>query len=236
MGATPRPVRLTGLGIFVAGLAFLLLAGAALTLVLLPPVAARAFEQVARFEREAVAGVAEIVEIGPDRGKERRRTIKYRFDAGGQVREGHVTLKRSRSRDLAVGARVPVRYLPSDPEVSYILGRGPSGLPLWAVALVAGVFGLGAALTGWSIRRQRALLAEGRPALATVTALTRGHKGVFKVEFEYPVLSGAVLRGSQQDSNTPLGQGDTLVVLYDRDRPERVSCYPLSLVKLERHS
>lgn len=236
MCATPRPARLTGLGTFVAGLAFLLLAGVALTLVLLPPVAAQAAEQKARFEREAVAGVAEIVEVGPPRGKDRRRTIKYRFEAGGQVQEGRVTLKRSRSRELAVGSRVPVRYLPSDSKVNYILGRAPGGLPLWVVPVVAGLFGLGAALAGWSIRRQRALLAEGRPSLATVTGSTRGHKGIYTVEFEYPVLSGAVMRGSYQDSKTPPGAGSTLVVLYDRERPDRVSRYPLSLVRLDGHS
>lgn len=233
LASSPRPVRLTGAGVFVAALAVILFAAGVFCAAWLPGVASRQAERRARFAREAAIAEAEILAIGPRRGKNSRRTVTYRFSAGGQVFTARRTLDRREWRGLEPGARVPVRYLPSDPPVSY-LGSGPDAFPVWAVPIVALPLAFGGLGLGWSIRRQLNLLSEGRPALARVTGSKRSHHGKHRVQYEFRNLSGALVHGSYE-AGKPAPPGATLVVLYDRDNPRRAARYPLPLARLARH-
>jgi hypothetical protein len=232
MRSPPRPVRLSGVGVFVAFLAVALLAAAVFGAAWLPGVAARQAERRAQFERDAVAGQAEITAIGPRRGKQGERTVTYRFTAGGREYTGRARLQRRQWRDLAPGARVPVRYLEGDPSISYPLGRGPRAFPLWAVPLAVLPLAFLAALSGISIRNQRGLLMEGRPAAARVTA-SRRHGKQHRMQYEFRRLSGAKITGTF-DASKPLPPGATVTVVYDRENPRRVARYPLSLVRILR--
>ena len=219
LGSSPRPVRLAAGGFVLAVLAAALFAAAVFVAVWMPGVAARDAERRARFESEAVAAEAEITAIGPRRGKDSRRTVTYRFSAAGRDFTRRQSLRRSAWRGLEAGARVPVRYLPSDPSVSYIRG-GPGGLPLWAVPALALPLLLAAAAIGWAIRRDVRLLAEGRPALARVTASKPAHKGRLRAHYEFRNLSGALVPGSYEASK-PVPPGTALVVLYDREKDRK---------------
>ncbi len=229
--ATPRPVRLSAGGVAVSALAAALLAAAAAGVFWLLPLSARQAQRRAEFDRQAVTGEAEILAIGPRRGKQSDRRVAYRFTVAGRVYSGRATLRRGELRGLEPGSHRPVRYLPADPSVNY-LGRGPGVLPPWAVPLIVVPLGVAAAALFWSVRKERRLLSEGRAAVARVTASRRAHHGRRRIEYRYRTLSGALVSASSEIRGRAVP--DYVTILYDRERPRRAAPYPLALVRIGR--
>jgi hypothetical protein len=104
-----------------------------------------------------------------------------------------------------------------------------------AAALVSGTLVAAGVLLAF-VRRDRELLAYGRPALAVITRVEkkRSDKGTYwRVEYEWTILSGATRRGHYKHSRRqPPPVGSAIPIVYDRDRPERHRRYPLPLVRL----
>ncbi len=167
----PRPVRLTGLGWFVAVFGMLLLAGAPVAGFWLHATAVRGRTLRETIDKEAVAVTAVVSELTRTRGKNQRHYVNYEYAAAGQVHEGRASVSRGSWTRLKVGSSLTVRYLPSEPGRSWLRGREPGGVPFWlgpVVALSMAVIGM---FPWYGIRRQWMLLAEGRPAQAQVTVL-----------------------------------------------------------------
>ena len=231
----PRYVRLTRAGRATVVLAVLLLAGALAAGVGLYLAAERARARREALERDGMIAEAEVVKLLQTRHKEQRYTVVYRYHAGASAYDGRSQVDRAYWRGLQVGSHVPVRYLPSAPEESWIGGREPKGLPFWVVPLVPA----GLALTAWAIayrlRRQRDLLSEGRPALARVThskKVAHQHGHVYRVYYQFRMLSGAARAGQCDVSRKPPPAGATLTIVYDPDDPGRQARYPMSLVRV----
>jgi hypothetical protein len=162
-------------------------------------------------------------------GDDRRYWIDYQYRAGGQVYAGRVEVGRRGWQELDKGARITVRYLPSDPARHIVLGRARSLMPLWLPFLVAG----GLALVAWLITlplvSQRTLLAEGRAAPAIITRHEKTQHGTV-VHFVFQLLSGTTAEGKTGPRTKPPALESTLCVLYLPDRKHRYGVYPLSLV------
>jgi hypothetical protein len=103
-------------------------------------------------------------------------------------------------------------------------------MPLWLPYPVAGALALASFLIAREIRRQRRLLAEGRPAPALVTRHEGNRQGKV-AHYEFPLLSGALARGKAGPQKKPPAVGSLLCVLYEPDRMRNNSLYPLSLVR-----
>lgn len=228
--AIPRPVRLTAGGVAVAVLAVALLGGAVLAGWVANREARNSAARRALFEREAVAGTAEVTAL--ERVKDNARRVYFRYSAGGGIFTGRQTLKRRNWRGLRAGSQIPIRYLPSDPSVAYIRG-GPKVLPLWAGPVIAAILAAVAALLAWAIRRQWRLLAEGRTASGRIAGSKNLGRHGHRVEYQFRTLSGSLAKGFFQCSKTPPPPGSGLLVLYDRERPSRSALYPFSLIQLK---
>jgi hypothetical protein len=95
---------------------------------------------------------------------------------------------------------------------------------------------MGAFAMLWRLRRETSLLTEGRPALARVTAIKRvrrGNHSTRRVWLQYQLLDGAIQEGHADRRWQTPAVGATVVVLYDRDRPDRVAIYPLRFVRVQ---
>lgn len=228
--STPRPVRLSPTGWFVAVLVVALVAGAIAAFAGLLGTATEQRARAATFASGGQRADAEIVSVR--RGDASRRTVRYRYSAGGAEVEGSVRLRPREG--LQAGASLTIVYLPDAPAVHYVEARGLRQIPFWIVPLVPLALLAGAGLAWRELRAQRRLVEEGRPVVATVTATKKQrhqHGSHFKVTYEFRLLNGSVRRGSYQVQKNPPDPGTPVVVLYDRDRPEYSRRYPVCLAR-----
>jgi len=229
--SAPRPVHLTGAGKVLAALVVAMAIGAVGVFVGLTTTVAA---QQARAEAFAADGARTDATITGVRrgGEDSRRRVTYQYSAAGGDFTGIVRL---RSRDRrAVGDRLTVVYLPTAPATHYVLERGLRGAPILLVPLLPLGLLAGAALIYRGLQTQRRLVENGRPVLAVVTGSSKvrhEHGSYFKVTYEFRLMSGASRHGSFAVYQQPPDVGSPVLVVYDRERPERNKRYPTSLVR-----
>ena len=234
----PRPVELTQAGVAAWIGVDVLVAITIATCLVLAIQAGRDARRSEDREHESaqVRGVVE--RMGRTRGDSPKPIIVYGYTVAGVDHQGRSTLRRSEAARYPVGASLEVRYLPSDPRVSWIAGHEPRGVPSWLPIIVALGMAPWSPLIAKALRRQRRLLEEGRPAIARVTSSrqrhgTHGHTHQH-VEYEFTTLSGARRTGRfDAQRNVPV-PGSTILVLYDPDEPKRQAPYPIRLYRVER--
>jgi len=158
-----------------------------------------------------------------------------RFTAAGKAVAG-VTAVILFGSALASASLFAIALRASDQPAAIEPNKVP--LVLAPLALMTGVAaGLGLLFV---IRRQRRLLSEGRAAIARVTTSTTRQRGthgshtVNRVMYEFELRGGSVRTGRFDTGTTAPLIGSELIVLYDPDRPERSSKYPLALVRCVR--
>lgn len=229
----PRPVRLTVAGRVFVGLIVLLFVGAIVAgLALYWEARRQAANRQAIVDHGAIVG-GEVIRLWPT--GEHRRRVRYRFVADGIVRENQTDVSSGRRRLLSVGATIPVRYLPENPDVNDLGGVTRSGMPMWVPPVVGGALAACGVLCLLGLNRQRRLLMDGRAAPAVVTGMRKHsspHGGTHRtITFEFPLLSGATRAGKRDMARKPPEIGSVMCVIYDPDQPSRHTLYPLSLVR-----
>lgn len=232
--STPREVALTAAGRIVAGLAFALAVGALVAFALLYAKAGRDAQRQREMLAQAAQTQATVTAVRLTSGKNPERVITYEFAAGNQSYGGTTRVRRNQLRTLAVGSPVAVGYVPARPQENWLVGHEPAPMPWALVAVVPLGMLLGAAGLAYALRRERRLLAEGRPALARVTESKRiryGHGSTNRVRYEFTLPSGGTRSGRYDTNRAAPAAGATIVVLYDPDEPRRQGRYPLSLVR-----
>lgn len=241
-GGVPRDVRLTGRGITLAAIAAALVAGAMASAVLMSVAVARTSEERRLRERDGVPAEAEVVLVTPRRGDNPRR-LEYRYWVDGREHTGRARLRNRDLRPLSQGTLMPVDYLRSRPETSWMRGYEPDDIPIGVIPITSMSLLAGAAGVTWKLRRQWILLAEGRVAEARITGQKKvrarvGNEAVqksrYRVTYEFRALSGATLTGRINVEKAPPSVGTTVAVVYHRDKPEWSAVYPLQLVRPAR--
>jgi hypothetical protein len=150
------------------------------------------------------------------------------------TREAKVSL--STWRQLSVGSSLPVRYVRARPDLNRPEAARSSILPVWVPFVVCGTLALLGFLATVPLRGQRRLLTEGRPAPGIVTRhgdLQRGQHGNKlgrKYYYEFVLLGGSVAQGKAGPVKNPPPVGQTVVVIYDPEKPACNAPYPLPLV------
>jgi len=233
----PREVQLTSAGRVLAGVAVLLLAGALGGGVTLYVAATRDLERTRQRGPDAVVAEARVVATRLVRGERPRRIVTYEYVAGGEQRRGSVSFRQREWAKAEVGSRLEIRYLPSEPETSWVPGHEATGVPVWSVPLLVLPMALGALMIFHALRRDRDLLACGRPVRARVTGARRvrhSHSSGYRVQYEFTTLSGATRFGSFQKTTHPPEVDALLTILYDPDEPKRQARYPMKLVRPAR--
>jgi hypothetical protein len=233
--SAPRPVGLNSSGKATAAGAIALLIAAVFSAVLLYALATGDDERVRRLAAEGISTEAQVTRVDRKRGENPQVIVTYSYTVNGRVYSGRTKLRKRDRGQVNVGSQVAVRYLPSRPNESWMHGYGPSRMTFWLVPVIPMVLVLGAITIGIVLRRQAQLLAEGRSALARVTATKKvsgGEGEVWRVDYEWMLLSGARRTGHCDRAKNPPAPGTVIPMVYDRDNPHAHALYPLSLVRV----
>src|SRR5204863_2536002 len=236
--SAPREVALTGGGLELTVVAWLLMAGAVAAGVALHAAATRQSEAAQDFDRRSVTADAVVDRLWrKNSGDDKPAFAAFHFDANGARVNGESRLPLRQWRRLSTGSTLPLRYLPDNPRRFALAGQRGGGLPLAVSYIVSYVLAALALLCFGVIHWQRRLLGEGRSALAVVTAV-RTHKGSHgtthrQIVYEFSVLAGTKATGKGTGTKSS-AVGTTISVVYDPERPTRHRHYPLPLVTLDR--
>ena len=233
--SAPRDVTLNGSGWVSAICAIALLLGGAVGGPFAAGKLAEDSERAAKLHAAGVSTEANVIQVRKRRGDNPQLTVEYRYSANGQEFSNRVQLRRDdpMADTVDTGARIQVRYLPSEPRRSWPAGYGPREQPVWPAAILPAIAIPGAVAIMWLLHRQKRLLREGRAAMARVTSAnkTSKYEDSWRVSYSWTLLSGAVRKAHVSRTADP-GSGAFVPVIYDPDHPEHHSVYPLSLVRL----
>ena len=230
----PRPVSLTASGILLFVMSALLAMGGVVGGALLARQGRRQEAEARRMLAEGQVAEGVVTRLWRTGGKSDEHRVAYRFTVEGREHNGRATIRSGYWKSLRVGSPIPVRYLPSSPGRNYPSANPPRPVPLW-LPMLLGTIGVGmGGLLPLTVRRQRHLLADGRPAPAVVTRYSRlqtEHGAQNIVYYEFALLGGGTCKG-RASTNRRLPVGSAICVLYDPDNPRRSAPYPMCLVKL----
>ncbi len=234
----PRDVRVNTSGALMYMVAVALIIAGVSGSVYLASHAQTAGRRMRLFESERVVTAGDVTRLRKRGGDDGHRiTAHYRYTARGQELMGETQLRRDENDRYAVGSPVAVWYLESEPDESWLDGYGPRAPERWPATIVLVGCGVAAIAMIYAVRRQKKLLAYGRPAMATVTKVEKKatDKGThWMVHYEFATLTGATRVGKFQHGKKNLPAiGHLVPVVYDRDDSHRHSKYPLGLVKVE---
>ena len=234
----PRESSLTAGGRAVFACAVVFLLGSIGAGVGLQAVVRKQAESASLLRNEGVPGEAVVTRLWQGKDESRQHWVAYRFNAGGLVYDAQRKLSPATWSRLAVGSRIAVVYVPSDPVVNYPRGDPERPIPVWLPYAVAAIPAVLGGLVLNLIRRERRLLVEGRAAPGVVTAHRKrgGTHGGHGMEFSYKfvMFSGSTAQGRGRPRRSPPPVGSTICVLYDPDHPSSNAPYPLLLVQPRR--
>ena len=235
MRSAPRDVRLTGGGMTLMVIAWMLAINALPLGGMLYRVARQQADAAAVMNTRGVSVPATVDRLWRKTGDGKPAYAAVYFDAGGTRIYGERRMQLSAWEKLQVGSIVTARYSPDNPQDWTVAGQRrrdqlPMPIPFVVSAIMLGT----ALLCGAAVRSQRSLLTDGRAAPAVVTSFS-SHKGAHgnshhAIRYEFPLLGGGSEKGKASASKTAAA-GDTICVIYDPDRPARSRPYPFSLVK-----
>jgi hypothetical protein len=181
---------------------------------------AQRIQQRASLRRDGSDATAEIEKLSSSR----KTTISYTFTVGGATFAGEAKVPDEQFRSLWSARSLPIRYLPADPTVNHPAAwewSALSDLYLFFVPIIFVVPGAAILLT---MRMDRRLVAEGKPAVAAVTRYSRSKSG-FNVKYEFRAEDGTTAKGGGWSQNRP-EIGASMWVLYLPQNPGRNQPYP----------
>jgi hypothetical protein len=107
-------------------------------------------------------------------------------------------------------------------------------MPFWLVGVVPGLLLLCIVPIVTVVRRQAALLRDGRATLGRVIKTEKRKTGEgtsWRIEYEWQLINGAIRSGRHDSGKNPPPVGALIPIVYDRDNPKRHAPYPMWLVK-----
>ena len=216
-GALPRKTMITGIGIQ---------AIVATTVMMLMPVVLLVVISVSNMKgirtRDALRSgssetVGEVVET-------RKSVVHYTFSVNGAMFSGNAPMPSGLSPALRHFDLIPIRYLPANPAVNHPAAWEWNSFRNWPAFFFPFVFYVQGIAMIWDIRTKRRLLAEGVPAVATITGCSRSRYG-FRATFEFRTQDGIVAAGGG-GYDAPQETGARVWVVYLPQNPRRNLQYP----------
>jgi len=226
-----RPVRLTGAGIALVSVGVLMLLGALAAGIGLGIASGREYRQHRLMREQGVLADAEITRLWRARDEDKTPHLAYTFMFQEREYKGSASAPLRVWKSLAVGSRLPVRFLPANPASNRPEGWQDRPLSPWVPCLAAAFRAGLSGLVALPLRRQARLLSEGRAARGVVTAHRKTKDGTV-VRYEFAQLSGAMAKGRSGPRKGAPAVGESICVLYNPEEPRRNAPYPLTLVKL----
>ena len=156
----------------------------------------------------------------------------YHFSAGGQTYGGEAELSSDHWVGLSGGSPIAIRYLPSNPKVSFPSADPPTPVPPFVSLVFGGSFLLSSGLMYNMVRSARRLLEEGRAAPGVVTGnrMMGGRNRKNQLVYQFKLQDGGVHQG--RASRSPIPDGTRICVVYNPENPRRNAPYPFGLVKV----
>jgi hypothetical protein len=159
--------------------------------------------------------------------------VAYEFPAAGKTVQGEAELSKRKWQALSRGVSIPVKYVPSDPEINQPAVAYARLTPYWVpLAVFLGWIGM-LSLAMFPIRKERRLLRYGQAAAGVVTNTSKGIRPKYgyigKYEFQLP--DGTTIKGKTQRDRT-FHAGGRVCIVYDPKRPRRNDIYPLRLARI----
>jgi hypothetical protein len=152
--------------------------------------------------------------------KKTRTGFYYSFLVNGRFFVGHASIQ---LQSFQVSDALPILYLPSDPSINHPAGWEEPAVLVWFPFFVPGMSLLISLAVYSSMRSDRRLVAEGRPAVATITNCAL-KKGGFSVKYQFRTEDGMVTKGNSS-SETDQEIGASICVLYLPRNPRRNQNY-----------
>jgi hypothetical protein len=144
--------------------------------------------------------------------------VGYTFTVNETSFKGETQVPEQLENSLRESGSLPIRYLPSDPEVNHPSAWEESTISAWLslifpdlLLFVLAAFGM---MLFAQIRMDRRLVAEGMPALAVITKCSpaKGRSGI-SIKYEFRTVDDRVVSGiSGYDSLQEIGA--SICVLY----------------------
>lgn len=230
MGRTPRKVRLTGVGwaYAVVGASIFLLGLAGMAKVLHLSENERATQSALRQD-----GGESLGRVTRKWGRGTSRYISYSFSVGRDVYLGDAETPIEIWNSLHEGDPLPVRYLPSTPDVNHPAAWAGSTI-LWSLVLPGFLLPF-SLLFVWRFPLQRRVAIEGIPAWACILERERtsASKGQQWESYTFRRADGELEYG-RCPMDVCLKTGSTVCVLYLPGKPSRSAIYPLDFFKIEQ--
>jgi Protein of unknown function (DUF3592) len=222
--ALPREVKMTATGIMASIVALMMIVASIAMTLAMEKAAKRQAANAAALESSGRDIQAQVKQLW-HAGKSSTPMVSYEFTFQGASYSGQAYAPQQIWQDLREGGPIPVRYLPSNPQISHPLAWARQLQPFWAPLPLFTVLFLSGAVLLWMVRRQGALLANGTPARATVTKTYRT-KGGWTVRYEFRTTSGEVRKGAGNMARK-IEPGTTICILYNPENPRRNAPYPI---------
>lgn len=232
-GSGPREVRMSAAGKALSVFMALLLVGAAVAVVYLSRAARTDAAKRAELDASSVDVQGVVTRRWRTGGKSDTPKVSYQFQYDGRTYIGTSSAPRRAWDDLSIGSPIAIRVVPGRPELNHPRDWEYEAIPAWMPWLPGSMLALTAILIVFMIRRQIALLRDGRAAPALVTGHRR-IKGGQMLVYEFQLPDGAVRKGRGGKTRTPPEVGTTITVVYDPENPKRNAPYPMDLARLDR--
>ncbi len=231
----PREVSLTWAGRILAGLAVALLLGAIVSGKVLYTQASQEQAQRNRLIDSGLNAEGVVTRHWTSGNDPVRYWAEYYYRVEGQNYWGRLSTGRNSWLGLQRNPTLTVRYLPADPRWHLALGYEPRLLPPWVSILVPALLLVVASFVAFVLARQRRLLAEGRPAPAVVTKISRSNEhGQKSAHYVFMAMEGKLVDGRSSPKKNPPAVGSIVNVIYEPDQERHNRTYPLSLVKMRK--
>ena len=225
--SAPRQVMLTAGGIGVALAIAALIVGAVIAGVLL-------YQRISRDIDPVGVADARILQVAP---QGERVSVSYSYSVDGREYTGLTRVPKKHRNRFHPHTKASIRYALSEPDRSQLRGYEPQQLPFWLIWAVPAMLLACVVPLLIVIRRQAALLRDGRVTLARITKTHKrnlGDHSAWRVEYEWRALSGALRSGRHDITKNPPPVGAHIPIVYDRENPKRQAPYPFSLVRVVR--
>jgi hypothetical protein len=229
----PREVRLTGTGKLMMGaMVFLLAVSVAWNMWSSRKMAREAADRSALAATHAETQ-ATVTRHWDTEDKEHTLMLAYRFEYDGRIYHASTSAPQKQWDGLDVGSTIAVRFLPDRPEINHPSAWPGHVTPAFVPWAFPAIFVPLAIVLLVTVRRDQALLRDGRAAPARVTWHRRG-KGGSTFLYEFPLPGGGVQKGRYGPRRTPPELGSIITVMYDSENPKRNAAYPLEFSRVER--
>jgi hypothetical protein len=191
------------------------------------------FQNLAALRRDGTGATAQISGFSHTGKKGGILVVIYSFTANGMSFTGEASVPKNMERSVHEASALSIRYLPTNPAVNQPSAWEQSTISTWLLLLLPLFPSTIGILILLSDRRDRRLLAQGIPAIATITRSYFNRKTGYGATYEFRARDGKVQTGSDTFDG-PQEIGASLCVIYLPQYPKRNLPYPIQDYRVDQ--